>query len=698
MLRFQRGMRQLAQVIEAGTHIKLIAMCVKQSDIHRHAERMNRAARRIGQILPQRRVFQMLPQQFLYAMRPQRVQHQQCVFGLLVLHAQASHDALQACGGVAMQPLAIQIAVQVTANKIVGAGIAQVDRDAVDGRERTEVRMPGNQFTTHRLRFQMKTFRINSLWAADCKCMKMPELPFSPILYRTAGKLTACTLQVKLFMFRFIILAALSCATFISNAQQALPASVANALREAGLPEQSLGAVVLPISGGAPRLAFGAEQPLAPASTMKIVTTLIALEQLGPAFEWRTQLLTEGSIKADVLQGDVYLRGGGDPNLTIEKLQGMLRALMAQGVRTIKGNLVLDRSYFQPSRPDVGVPDFDEFPRAYYNVIPDALLLNSNLLELTLQSSLDQVAISTYPPMERVQVEAAMTLTDEDCKSWNDDRTQPPDVRKSFTGKAVLTLHGTFPRNCRAQTATNILDRNLYIERAIRALWRELGGRWSGTARDGTTPAGARLLVERKSETLADIVRPVNKRSDNAMARTLYLTLGAERAKKNGAANTLTAADAVVRDWFARQAIATDGLVIENGSGLSRLERISPQQLAAVLQAGARSNWFAEFASSLPIATVDGTMRKRLTGLPALAQARIKTGGLRDVAAIAGYVRDTGSQHWIVVGIINDANSKKGRPVLDALISWVAGAGSNSDSSGSSNEVSNSPSENGQIR
>ncbi len=477
-----------------------------------------------------------------------------------------------------------------------------------------------------------------------------------------------------------------------------MPESVANALRDAGLPEQSLGAIVLPLSGGAPRLAFGADQPLAPASTMKIVTTLIALEELGPAFEWRTQLLASGNIKADVLQGDVYLRGGADPNFNIEKLQGMLRALMAQGVRTIKGNLVLDRSYFQPARPDVGVPDFDEFPRAYYNVIPDALLLNSNLLELTLQSSMDQVAIGTYPPMERVQIEAAMSLTDEDCKGWNEDRAQPPDVRKSFTGKAVLTLHGTFPRNCRAQTAINILDRNLYIERVVRALWRELGGRWSGSARDGATPAGARLLVERKSETLADIVRPVNKRSDNAMARTLYLTLGAERAKNSGGADSLTAADAVVRDWFARQAIATQGLVIENGSGLSRLERISPQQLAAVLQAGARSNWYAEFASSLPIATVDGTMRKRLAGLPAPAQARIKTGGLRDVAAIAGYVRDTGNQQWIVVGIINDANSKKGRAALDALINWAAAVELSGSSSGGSNEVSNSPSENGQIR
>jgi D-alanyl-D-alanine carboxypeptidase/D-alanyl-D-alanine-endopeptidase (penicillin-binding protein 4) len=179
------------------------------------------------------------------------------------------------------------------------------------------------------------------------------------------------------------------------------------------------------------------------------------------------------------------------------------------------------------------------------------------------------------------------------------------------------------------------------------------------------------VLATRPSDTLADIVKRVNKPSDNAMARLLYLTLGAQ-ALQGQPGDTRAAADAVVHDWLRRHDIDAAGLVLDNGSGLSRSERISARQLAQLLQAGADSDWSPEFETSLPIAGIDGTLRRRFKDTPAALRARLKTGTLRDVDAVAGYVRDIARREWIVVAIVNGPEGRRARPVLDALVSWVA--------------------------
>lgn len=466
-------------------------------------------------------------------------------------------------------------------------------------------------------------------------------------------------------------LVGLLCVALVCQAQNPLPEGVLATLRAADIAETSLAALVIPMQGGAPRLAHFDARAMAPGSTMKLVTTLVALDELGPTFRWRTQLLSAASVKGSTLRGSLYLRGGGDPNLTWDGLRTMFRSLRAQGILRIDGDLILDRTYFQPTRPDVGASQFDEASDAYYNVIPDALLLGSNIIGLSLDSSSGATRVHTVPPLDRVQVRVEASLDDSKCKDWDDQWLTKTTVAMRSTGTTYLMLRGPFPKNCKTATRLNLIDRNLYIERFVGAFWKELGGSWRGNAKDGTTPALARLLVERTSDTLADAVKLINKRSDNAMARSLYLTLGAQHQDAQSSA-TLQNADAVVRHWFVKQGITSAGLVLENGSGLSHLERISPRQLADLLQAGARSNWFVEFANSLPIVGIDGTMRKRFLDSPLAGRARIKTGTLRDAVAVAGYVRDNANQDWIVVAIINDPAAKKGRPTLDALINWVA--------------------------
>jgi D-alanyl-D-alanine carboxypeptidase/D-alanyl-D-alanine-endopeptidase (penicillin-binding protein 4) len=161
------------------------------------------------------------------------------------------------------------------------------------------------------------------------------------------------------------------------------------------------------------------------------------------------------------------------------------------------------------------------------------------------------------------------------------------------------------------------------------------------------------------------------KDSDNAMTRLTYLRMGAKYATSGE--KTLDAAQRTMVEWLATQGINGQGLVLENGSGLSRSERISPDQLAAVLVAAWRGAYFPELLDTLPVASRDGTLYQRLQGTAAEGQARLKTGTLRNADGLAGFVQDARKRLWVVVAIINQDNLRgRGRPVLDSVIEWVA--------------------------
>lgn len=452
-----------------------------------------------------------------------------------------------------------------------------------------------------------------------------------------------------------------------------LPAPVREAMERLGMPPDRLSLLVMPKHGGPARLAWLADLPRAPASTIKALTTLAALERLGPVHRWRTEALALQPPDArGVLRGPLVLRGNGDPDFTYVRLQELLRELRRQGVQRIEGDVWLDRSAFEPARPELGAPPFDETPDAYYNVIPDALLLHGNLLFLQIHATQDRLSVSaTHPPLQGLSIDTrGLVLRDGACADW-ESSWQPPEAEQRPDGRTVVRLRGSFPRGCSADTETNVVERNAYWEHVLGALWQELGGRWQGRVRDGVAPAGALLLAARPSDTLADIVKRVNKPSDNTMARLLFLTLGAQ-ALQGQPGDTRAAADGVLRDWLRGRDIDAAGLVLDNGSGLSRSERISARQLAHLLHAGADSDWAPEFEASLPIAGIDGTLRRRLKDTPAAVRARLKTGTLRDVDGIAGYVRDLARREWIVVAIVNGPEGRRARPVLDALVAWVA--------------------------
>ena len=451
-----------------------------------------------------------------------------------------------------------------------------------------------------------------------------------------------------------------------ANAQ--LPPPVAQALARAGISESSVGIYVHETGAAEPIVTHRAEQPLNPASVMKLVTTYAALELLGPAYTWSTDIHTDGAMQQDVLAGNLIIKGGGDPKFTIESFWMLLRALRAKGVREIRGDLILDRGLFTTDHPDPG--RFDSEPAQPYNTTPDALLTNFKAFTLTIAPDAETrtARITVDPPLPQVQLVNNLALVDGACgHGLARVKTQIQDSGDL----ARLTLSGAYPRQCGEQVNYySLLGHREYVGALFTHLWRELGGVFNGRVRDGDTNANAVKVASQRSLTLSEIVRDINKVSNNVMARQLLLTLG---AANGGAPATIDKANRALQQLFAAKNISMSELVIENGSGLSRIERISARDLGQMLVVAFRSPVMPEFIASMPLVGVDGTMMRRLANTGVAGQAHIKTGLIAGVRAMAGYMLDATGRRVAVVMLINHANSHNGNAVQDALLRWVYG-------------------------
>ncbi len=464
----------------------------------------------------------------------------------------------------------------------------------------------------------------------------------------------------------------------VSAGAQPMPESVLQALAKARLPLEALAVAARPLHNDGLPWGWQPTRAMQPGSSMKLVTSIVALDRLGPNHRGFTELRSAAPLVDGTLQGDLALVGGGDVELGPAQLWALLVDLQQAGVRHIQGQLLLDRTRYRPARPDLGVPPFDSSPEFPYNVIPDALNLAGSLLPLELRATATGVEASTVPRLPGVALDSRMSLVDGRCQDW-DDHWKPATLSRD--GLAVtVTLNGAFPRGCTVRTELQLLDRNELAERLFRQLWQGLGGTWAGRALEQASPAGARVLARRVGRPWGELLRHQNKQSDNAWTRVLFLELGAARSAadpgRDRAKDTADLAAQAVRDWFAEQGIPSNGLVMDNGSGLSRSERISAQQMAQLLVAASRGRHAADLTMSLPTVGVDGTMRNRLKESPATGWARMKTGTLRNVVALAGYVTDPQGRPWAVSMMINhDEGASRGRPVLDALVDHIARVG-----------------------
>ena len=447
-------------------------------------------------------------------------------------------------------------------------------------------------------------------------------------------------------------------------AADAIPAPVARALKNAGLPSTSVAIVVQEVDARRPRISVNAAQPLNPASVMKLLTTYGALELLGPAYTWKTEAYTRGKLTDGVLEGDLILKGYGDPKLTLENFWLLQRQLRARGLREIHGDLVLDRSFFEAV--DYDPAHFDNEPLRAYNVAPDALLVNFKAVRFQFvpQPATQSVQVIADPLPAQVEILNLLKLTAAPCNGWKEAlRT---DVTPTATGVRV-TFTGSYAAACGEKSmAMSLLTHPQYVYGVFRRLWEEAGGKLTGALREGALPADAQRMAVIESPTLSEVVRDINKYSNNVMARQVYLTLGAEATKRPAREPD---AETAVRDWLTRKELKMPELIIDNGAGLSRNARVSAESLSKLLLAAYASPVMPEFLASLPLAAIDGTMQKRLNGIA--GQAHIKTGSIEGARAIAGYVLDKNGKQQVVVFMVNHPHAAASQAAQDVLLQCV---------------------------
>jgi len=472
---------------------------------------------------------------------------------------------------------------------------------------------------------------------------------------------------------RSAMLALLLTATGPAMAQD-LPPEVDAALARAKLPRDAVAVVVVDAQGGrAPRISHRAAVAMNPASVMKLVSTYAALDLLGPAYSWSTPVYLDGPVRDGVLYGNLHIRGQGDPTLVVERLWLLMRRVRALGIDRIGGDIVLDRSAFALAPSDPG--GFDGEPLRPYNAAPDALLLNYKSVVMTFvvdrQNNLARVHVN--PPLAGVAIPASVPLSGGGCGNYR------ASLRADFSDPSQVRFAGTYPAACQERAwPVAFPDPDSYAARAIEGMWRNVGGELAGTVRDGPLPAGIGApTFEMGSPTLAEVIRDINKYSNNVMAQQVFLSLSMASGDSNG--NTVTSLNAgpasfeasreVVRRWWRQRFGDTQAPMIDNGSGLSRDARVSAQTLAQLLQAAYQSPQMPELMASLPIAGIDGTMRRNRSD--AVGSAHLKTGSLRDVVAMAGYVQARSGRRYVLVAMTNHPNAGAIRPALDALLDWV---------------------------
>jgi len=459
---------------------------------------------------------------------------------------------------------------------------------------------------------------------------------------------------------------ALALAAAAGTTVAALPRPVGGAFLDAGVPLNAVAVVVQDVAKHRPLFAHQPDRPYNPASVMKLVTTFAALELLGPDYRWKTFAYLDGLLDAGVLRGDLVLKGGGDPKITVEGWQAFMAALREKGLAAVDGDLVLDRSFFAPVAHNASA--FDGEPLKPYNVGPDALLVNFKAVKFGFapDASADATIATVEPALLTVAVGAPPKLGAGDCGDW---RAALGATFADHGTRAEAAFAGRYPASCGAREWwVSLLDHPTYVHGMFDAYFRAAGGRFAGRWRDGVAPAGAAPFATLESPPLWDVVRDINKNSNNVMARQLFLTLATAHVPPPA---TTARATETVLSWLGERNLKMPELVLDNGSGLSRRERISAGSLARLLVAADRSALREEFASSLAVAAMDGTVQRRFLNGSVAGQAQLKTGSLDGVRALAGYVIDNEGRRFAVVAIVNHASAARAQSALDFLVQWV---------------------------
>lgn len=455
--------------------------------------------------------------------------------------------------------------------------------------------------------------------------------------------------------------------TPVLAAAATLPDRPRAVLRQQLVKEESVTVVVRDVASGESLIELNPLTPRSPASTLKLLPTWVALEMLGPAHSWKTRVYADGPVRGGVLKGNLYLQGGGDPMMTLERWWKLITDLRQTGLRVIEGDVVIDEELFAPLAERRG--DFDRRPQRTYNVLPHPLLVNLQSIEFTVRPADDgrTIEVGATPLPSNLELQNRIRPSNGPCNSRNRNFS----IQHSEDRPLNLVVSGRVSVNCPPQSARQaVMNPVDYAYGSFRQLWEQQGGSIGGGLLRAPTPPKSKLLLSRDSPTLAEVIRVVNKFSSNVMARTLVLTIAAE----NGSLPASSAAgEALIDGWLRNQGLAFEELVIDNGSGLSRKARISGDSMARMLAAAWRSRYAPEFIATLPMGGLDGSLRKRFKRLKDPSRVRMKTGSLNGVSSLAGYVTGRSGRTYAVVIMVNQKSAQYGSGDLieGAVVDWV---------------------------
>jgi len=456
----------------------------------------------------------------------------------------------------------------------------------------------------------------------------------------------------------------LICFIFTSLAQAQLPLVMVEALQKAGIPQENVSVYVQAVESDSASIAHNARHAMNPASVMKLVTTYAALQALTPAYRWKTEVYREGSLNQGVLNGNLFFKGYGDPSFKAQDFWRLLMALQQAGIKEINGDVIIDKSYF--ARELDNRVTFDDEKWRAYNALPSAFLVNGRNTSFKFLVQDGRVNVHQEFELAQVKVINLMKLRTGSCGDWRHYFSYA--IAPNSEG-ATVTFTGSYSADCEERyLELSVMNDEEYAFATFKKLWIELGGKFNGKLQIRDVPLNAEKVISHFSEPLGTDIREINKWSNNVMARQLMLTLAAE---KMGAPATQKNGAQAIKDILSGQALDVSSLVIENGSGLSRIERISAAQLGQMLVSAYRQPIMPELMASLPILGVDGTVKKRLNETAVQSRAHLKTGSIEGVSAIAGYLLDANNRRHVIVVMVNHSDASRSKAAQDALISAV---------------------------
>ncbi|MGI9259752.1 MAG: D-alanyl-D-alanine carboxypeptidase/D-alanyl-D-alanine endopeptidase [Gammaproteobacteria bacterium] len=460
------------------------------------------------------------------------------------------------------------------------------------------------------------------------------------------------------------IAAGLACATVSAQ----LPDPVNRILNGHDIPADGLSVVVQAVGSDTPVLSHNPSTPRNPASTIKLLTTWVALDELGPTFSWPTEIYFLGNWDGRRLDGDLGIKGHGDPYLVTEELWKLLRELRRIGLEEITGDIVIDSTYFDGNGGDPGA--FDNQPYRSYNVLPDALLVNFRAVRFQfLENPAGRgVLITADPTPSNLTIENDLDLIGGPCRGFQAGIAF--NIRDASTGRTVV-FSGDFPAACSPYSMTrSVLQHDTFAFGVFETLWQQLGGQIRGGVRNDTIAEDLEPALTWRSRPLAEVIRSINKFSNNVMTRQLLYTLAAEQL---GAPGTETGGIEFIESYLDSEGLDPASLVLANGAGLSRETRVSARLLADVLLRAASSPLSPEYLASLSLGGLDGTTRNRFRRGTVAGSLHVKTGRLDHVSALAGFIHADSGETYAVALMLNadDVHRGPGEELQEAFVRWV---------------------------